>query len=200
MLGRDTFDEAAVTLKFGFVTALDEQLGRVRCRIPDMDDLETWWLPVLHAKTHRDRHWALPDVGEHVALLLDARGEVGVVLGAIFSQRDTPPVSTVDKHHVRFADGGMVEYDRANGALTVVAVGAVEVTAGGPVTVHAPSVTLDAPQVTCTGKLTVVQSIAVQGAGGGTSTVISGDVTVNGSISATGSIMDAGGNSNHHSH
>ncbi|MEO1750731.1 phage baseplate assembly protein V [Thiofaba sp. EF100] len=200
MMLPETFLESAVTLKFGFVAALDEALGLVRCRVPDMDDLETWWLPVLVAKTHRDQHWHLPDVGEHVALLLDARGEVGVVLGAIFSQRDTPPVSTVDKHHARFADGGMAEYDRASGKLTVVATGPVEVTAGGQVTVHAPSVTLDAPHVTCTGKLTVAQSIAVQGAGGGTSTVISGNVTVDGSIQASGSIMDAGGNSNHHTH
>lgn len=198
MLDRDTFLESAATLKFGFVTELDEQLGRVRCRIPDMDGLETWWLPVLHAKTHDDQHWHLPDVGEHVALLLDARGEVGVVLGAIFSGRDLPPVNSVDKHYVRFGDGGQVEYDRATGKLTVVAMGAAEVTAGGPVTVHAPSVTLDAPQTTCTGNLTIAGHLTYQGGmsgsgGSGTAAAIDGDVRVDGSITASGSITGAGG-------
>lgn len=143
MLDRDTFLEAAATLKFGFVTALDEQLGRVRCRIPDMDDLETWWLPVLHAKTHRDQHWHLPDVGEHVAMLLDARGEVGVVLGAIFSQRDAPPVNTVDKHHVRFADDTWVEYDRAAHKLTVSCRGDIEIVSDTHITLRAPRIDLN---------------------------------------------------------
>ncbi|MEW5790042.1 MAG: phage baseplate assembly protein V [Pseudomonadota bacterium] len=143
MLDRDTFNEAAVTLKFGFVTELDEQLGRVRCRIPDMDDLETWWLPVLHAKTHRDQHWRLPDVGEHVALLLDARGETGVVLGAIFSQRDTPPVHTVNKHHVRFDDATWVEYDRAAHKLTVSCRGDIEIVSDTHIALRAPRIDLN---------------------------------------------------------
>ena len=38
------------------------------------------------------------------------------------------------------------------------------------------------------------------GSGGGTAAAITGNVQVNGNIDATGTIMDAGGNSNHHSH
>lgn len=44
-------------------------------------------------------------------------------------------------------------------------------------------VNVTAPEITCNGKLTV-----------------NGNVQVNGDINATGSIMDGGGNSNHHTH
>lgn len=202
----DTLDESLVTLRFGVVSALDEDTGRVRCTLPDYDGLETYWLPVLHAKTHADKHWSLPDVGEQVALLLDARGESGVVLGAIYGLRDAPPVASADKTHVRYSDGTTIDYDRAAHALTVQCVGQVTVIAAGPVLVQAPSVTLDAPQTTCTGKLTVNGlltyhgGMAGSGGSGGAAASIHGDVVVSGSISASGSIMDAGGNSNHHTH
>ena len=62
------------------------------------------------------------------------------------------------------------------------------------------SLTLDTPQTTCTGNLTVQKALTIQGGGGGTSTTITGNVSVNGSINASGSIIDAGGNTNHHSH
>lgn len=196
----DTFHEAAVTLKFGFVTALDEALGRVRVRLPDLDDLQTFWLPVLMPKTHQDKHWHLPDVGEHVAVLLDARGEAGVVLGAVFSIRDAGIDGGPEVFAIRFGNGDVVRHDRRDGSWLIQCAGPVTVEAGGAVTVKAPSVTLDTPQTVCTGNLTVQGAIAIQGAGGGTSTTIAGDVSVDGSIHATGSIMDAGGNSNHHSH
>lgn len=139
----DTFIEAAVTLKFGIVSALDETSGRVRCVLPDYDDLETAWLPVLHAKTHRDKHWSLPDVGEQVALLLDRHGESGVVLGAIFGLRDVPPVAAVDKTHLRFADGTTIDYDRAAHRLSIQCVGDVEIVSATRIILRAPRIDLN---------------------------------------------------------
>lgn len=201
----DTFDEAGVTLKFGIVSALDETTGRVRCVLPDYDDLETWWLPVAHAKTHQDKHWSLPDVGEQVALLLDRRGDSGVVLGAIFGLRDRPPVASVEHTQLRFADGTVIDYDRAAHRLVIQCVGDITVLAAGPVLVQAPQVTVDAPMTHCTGQLVVDGKLTYKGGmagsgGGGAAAVIEGNVAVNGNIDATGSVMDGGGNSNHHSH
>jgi len=143
MQAPDTFLESAATLKFGFVTALDEQLGRVRVRLPDLDDLETWWLPVLHAKTHQDRHWHLPDIGEHVALLLDGRGETGVVLGAITGERDRPAEPSVDHHTVIFRDGTRIDYDRAAHRLTVQCVGDIVIESATHITLKAPRIDLN---------------------------------------------------------
>jgi phage baseplate assembly protein V len=201
----ETLRESLATLRFGFVTAVDAATHRVRVRLPDLDDLETWWLPVLVARTHRDRFEHLPDVGEHVALLLDPRGEEGVVLGALYSARDPSPGGSPDITRATFADGTTVEYDRAAHRLLVSVRGPVTIIADGAVQVQAPSVTLDTPSTTCTGntliqgRLTVQGGISVSG-GGGAAASISGHVHVDGNIDASGSVMDGGGNSNHHSH
>lgn len=201
----ETFTEAAPTLRFGTVSAVDEQTMRVRVRLPDLDNLRTDWLPVLTRKSLRDKDYWLPDVGEHVALLLDANGDDGVVLGAIFSEADAVPVASRDKWHLRFDDGTTLDYDRQAHQLTVNCVGGITVVAAGHVLVQAPSVTLDTPITTCTGDVLVEGKLTYQGGmagsgGGGAAAVITGDVQVEGNVDATGSIMDGGGNSNHHSH
>lgn len=196
----ETREESAPTLRFGFVTALDEAGCRVRVQFPDLDGLESYWLPVLRPKTHQDKHYCLPDVGEQVACLLDGVGEEGVVLGAVFGDRDPAQGGGPDVFEIRFGNGDVLRHSRADGSWFIQCAGSVTVEAGGAVVVKAPSVTLDTPQTTCTGNLTVQKALTIQGGGGGTSTTITGNVSVNGSISASGSIIDAGGNTNNHSH
>lgn len=201
----DTFQEAAPTLKFGTVSAVDEKTLRVRVRLPDLDNLRTAWLPVGVRKSKADKDYWLPDVGEHVAVLLDGRGEDGVVLCAIFSDADAVPVASRDKWHRRFADGTTLDYDRKAHQLTVNCVGGITVVAAGQVLVQAPSVTLDTPSTTCTGDVLVQGKLTYQGGmagsgGGGSAATIQGNVQVDGNVDASGTVMDGGGNSNHHSH
>ena len=180
--------------------------GFAKVRFDDLDGLVTDWLPLVMGKTLKDRQCLTLDAGEHVACVLDDRFDSGVVLGAIYSEADAPPVSSPDKVHFSFFDGGQIEYDRSSGTLTVVATGPVNVTAGGQVTVVAPKVVIDSPDTVCTGnvlvqgRLTYRGGMSGSGGGSGKAAEIDGDVQVNGSIDATGSIMDGGGNSNHHSH
>ena len=78
----------------------------------------------------------------------------GYVLGAIYNNKDTPPVASKDKFFVRFEDGTEIEYDKKTHILRVKA-----------------------------------QTV-----------IIEGNVNVIGSIHVTGSIIDEGGNTPHHSH
>ena len=203
----DTLQEFGASFKFGTVSAIDAKACRVRVRLPDYDNLRTAWLPVLQLKTLRDKHYHLPDIGEHVVVLLDGRGEDGVVLGAIFSDADPAPVASVDKHHVRFGDGAEVDYDRASHQLTVKGgIQKVVVEVGAEILLKAATkVTVDAPESEFTGnvkvqeKLTVAGGMAIAG-GTGATAAITGNVKVEGNVDATGSIIDAGGNTNHHSH
>lgn len=203
----ETLQEFGASFKFGTVSAVDAKTCRVRVRLPDYDNLRTAWLPVLQAKTLRDKHYHLPDLGEHVVVLLDGRGEDGVVLGAVYSSADTPPVASGDKHHVRFDDGAEMEYDRASHQLTVKGgIQKVVVEVGADILLKAGAkVTIDVPETEVTGNLLVKGKLTYQGGmagsgGSGAAAAITGNVQVIGDIDATGTIMDAGGNSNHHSH
>ena len=93
----------------------------------------------------------------------------------------------------------------ADTLMKLIAGGDVLIKSGTHVTVQAPSITLDAPQTTCTGKLTVNGLLTYKGGmagsgGSGAAASIQGNVQVEGNINASGSVMDGGGNSNHHSH
>lgn len=175
-----------VELEYGEVSAVDYPGCRIRVRLDDRDGVQSYWLNVPQRNTQgTKRRPLMPELGEQVAVLLDADGVGGVYLGGIYSTAEAPPVVDEDTDYVRFSDGTVSTYDRAAGVMTLDCVGAllvkcgrnITVEADGPLVVRAPSATLDVPQVT-----------------------LNGDLQVNGNIGATGSIIDVGGNSNHHSH
>lgn len=114
--------------KVGIVTAQQVVTGagasgagcRVRVQFPDLDQLQSWWLPVVQRGTHDDKDFWMPDIGEQVVVLMDQFYEDGAVLGAIYSTVDTVPAGmTPDKRHLTVKDGAVFEYDRAQHALTV---------------------------------------------------------------------------------
>lgn len=200
----DTFDEFGASLKFGTVSA--SKPGFARVRLPDLDNMRTMWLPIAYPKTLQDQCCWTYDNGEHVAVLLDARGEDGVILGAMYSDADKPPVTDPNKFAVSFKDGALLEYDRGTHVLTVTGVQKVVVQADAEILLQAGTkVTVDSPEAEFSGNLTVQKQLTFLGGmmgsgGGGASAVINGKVEVDGDIHASGAVMDAGGNSNHHSH
>lgn len=172
-------------LHFALVSAVDYQTCRIRVRLDEQDGLETYWLavPQRHTQGSQSRP-LLPELDEQVAVLLDDEGVNGVYLGGIYSSAEPPPVLDQDSHYVRFSDGTSVTYDRQAhqllvdcvGTVTVNTAGATTIEAGGPASITAPTITL-------------------KGA-----TTVDGDLTVTGNVEAAGTVMDGGGNSNHHSH
>lgn len=165
-------------LQFGLVSKVDYLNCRVKVRLEEFDGLETWWLkvPQRHTKATKSRP-LMPEIDEQVAVLLQRDGVNGVVLGGIYSTAEPPPVTDENTEFVRFSDGSTASYNRQAHLLAVNCVGAIKLQASQPVTVQAPAVILDTPQTT-----------------------LEGNLQVNGNVSATGTVMDAGGNSNHHSH
>lgn len=198
--------------RLGTIAEADYSKALVRVR---SDGFTTEWLPWITRRAGGDIDWWAPEVGEQV-LVIAPSGlmEDAFVIPALYSNSKPEPEQSPDRHTTRYANGDVVTHDRSDGSwfiqcageITVQTGGPVTIIAAGPVLVQAPSVTLDTPQTTCTGNLTVAKSLAVQGAGGGTSTRITGNIemvgniAVEGSINASGSIIDAGGNTNHHSH
>ncbi|QBP09858.1 phage baseplate assembly protein V [Cupriavidus metallidurans] len=207
--GPNTHNETGVSRQVGTVSDIDERAGRVRVRLPEYGNLRSPWLDVLQRKTQDDKDYWMPDIGEQVAVLLDLSGDEGWVLGALYSEVDQPPVASRDKWHRRFKDGAMIEYDRAEHAFRL------ELPAGGKVLIVAPTgvlvqtdeATLDAKTTVCKGDLVVEGRLTYLGGmsgkpgpGGGKAADIEGDIGVNGNMDVSGTVMDGGGNSNHHRH
>lgn len=205
-------------LRVGVIEQADYAKALVRVQL---GGLTSEWLPWVTRRAGGDIDWWAPEVGEQV-MVLSPSGlqEDAFVLPALYSNSRPEPEQSPDLHTVRYANGDIVRHNRSTGAWFIQCAGEIIVQAGGnvtliaagPVLVQAPSVTLDTPETTCTGNLTVAKNLAIQGGSGGTSTRITGDIemrgnldvegslSVTGNINAGGSVIDAGGNTNHHSH
>lgn len=158
----------------GKVVAIDEQSCRVRVEFPDRDDgagkaLVSHWLPVMQDFCFENKQYKIPDEGTQVVCLMDEFLEDGVVLGAIYSDADPPPVTNKDLFYRRFKDGSIIQYDRAGHQLTASIQGSIDVTATG-------NITSTAPLWTHNGKLVVTE-----------------DIESGANIKAAGNVSDQGG-------
>ena len=114
-------EQVAHVWRVGTVTGRDKDKGTARVEVPDLSGgFLSYDLPVLFQKTLKDQFYTMPDVGEQVVCIFAPTGaEQGFVIGAFYSDADQPPVADLDKTHITFKDGGIIEYDRKTGALLI---------------------------------------------------------------------------------
>lgn len=105
-------------LKFGIVTNINPALAQARVQFAD-DDVLSFWLPILQQKTQKDKFYAIPDIGEHVACIMDENSEEGVILGAIYSALDDTPASSKNQLMIKFEDESFIKFDKETGILTL---------------------------------------------------------------------------------
>ena len=197
----------------GQVVALDTVRARVRVQA---GPITTGWLPFATMRAGEDRTWHPPEPGEQV-LLVAPGGDLnqGVVVGSIYRAAHPAPADSADVSRTLFKDGAVMEYDRVqpHWRLAVPAGGKIVLEIGATTlalrddgtTLTTPIFVVDATESTFTGSvlvkklLTYLKGLLGKG-GGGAGASIEGDIQVNGNVSATGAILDAGGNSNHHVH
>ncbi len=160
----ETANESLVTYRIGIVEEVDAAKAKIKVKLPDLDDMVTHWLSVPQRRTLEDQSYDVPDEGTQVAILLDQRGEEGIVIGAIYSEVDPPPVDTLDKWHRTFKDGTIIEYDRADHVLKVDAQGEITLKATGPITIEGISVKIKATTlIELEAPMTMVNSLTVAG-------------------------------------
>jgi len=188
--------------RIGIVVAVDEKKAIARVRWTDIDGEVSYWLPIMQKKTLKDKEYWLPDINEHVVCLIDENAEEGVILGAIYSDADAPPVQDKNKYHIKFEDGTTIEYDKSEhklkanvkGDIDVKATGRADIDIQGQIYIKsATNVTIQAPIINMKG------GSPAEGYFEGNFRLI-GNLYVQGNIHATGSIIDDGGNTNHHTH
>lgn len=120
----------AATFQEGIVSKVDPSTHRIKVTIPTLEDFETAWLPFITFNAGHNQFYALPDVGELVAIVLDARGENGYVLGAVYNAQDPVPVSNSEIWLHKFSNGTEISHNRQNGEVIVKTSGNVKVSAG----------------------------------------------------------------------
>ena len=175
----ETERQLAGLIRIGVISALDDAGARVRVQC---GGLTTDWLPWLTMRAGADRSWWAPEPGEQV-VVLSPNGDTaqGVVLPALYSDALPPPANARTVHRTTYADGSVVEYDRAAHQLTVnVGSGQVVVVCNTATVQAAESVTLDTPQTVCTGNLAVtgVMNVMGTGAGGAATSTFQGTIRV----------------------
>ena len=155
----------------GIVVARDPEQLKVRVQFPDRDGMTSAWLPVGVQKSRGDCAYWLPDLDTQVACLMDDYYEFGVVICAIYSDEDTPPINNPDMFYQQFKDGTIIQYDRAEHRLTANVHGDIEAVATGTLT------------ASITGNTTITTPLCT----------INGELKVNGSIVARDDISDVNG-------
>ncbi|MGX2951586.1 phage baseplate assembly protein V, partial [Ursidibacter sp. B-7004-1] len=126
------------TYQEGIVSQIDPKTHRIKATIPALEDLETAWLPFFTPFAGGNQFYALPDKGELVAMILDARGESGYVLGAIYNSQDPVPVTDSEIWLHKFSNGTEISHNRKTGDILVKTTGTVTVTASKAI-VNAPT-------------------------------------------------------------
>lgn len=105
-------------LRFGIVSQIDPIKVQARVSFED-DESTSFWLPILQTKTLKDKFYAIPDIGEQVACLMDENSEDGVILGAIYSTEDVSTTQSEKQLSVNLEDGSYINADKENQTLTV---------------------------------------------------------------------------------
>ena len=96
-------------LRFGIVSQIDPINVQARVSFED-DESTSFWLPVLQTKTLKDKFYAMPDIGEQVACLMDENSEDGVDVSTTQSEKQLS---------VNLEDGSYINADKENQTLTV---------------------------------------------------------------------------------
>ncbi len=122
----------------------------------EIGDLRTAWLPWMAHQAGQDRTWWVPEIGSQVVIVAPSGNiDQGVILsGALYSDANPAPADTATVHRTIYADGAVIEYDRAAHRLTAV------LPAGGEIDLTAPG------GVTINGDLVVTGDVNAGGAGG----------------------------------
>ena len=132
---RDLERRLANILRVGTVKTLDAAKARITVQI---GDLLTGPIPWIAPRAGGDRSWWAPEPGEQVMIMAPG-GELslGVAIPAIYQTAYPAPANAATVHRTTYADGTVIEYDRATHKLKAAVAGSIEATATGTASISA---------------------------------------------------------------
>lgn len=173
-------------VRYGRVQAVDAAAGEATV---DFDGEVVPGLSWAKRRAGKTREWYAPSEGEQVCVLSPS-GELsqGTIAYSIEQDEFPNPGNSSDQDLTEYPDGTVVEYNSASHTLTIdasVSSGTVIIKCNTATVEAAASVTIDTPETTCTGNLTVAKSLNV-GAGGGSATIEGNVAFTGGSVTHNG--------------
>ena len=135
----DKNEETCARGRFGYVSAYDPARHMARIQFPDKSDLVSAWIPVAIPNSQKNKDEFHLDVGEHVFCNMMGNGlEAGVVLCAVYDDKNKPPEGNQDIRKTTFEDGTeIILYDRKNHLLKIECAGDIEIHAKGHINIFA---------------------------------------------------------------
>jgi phage baseplate assembly protein V len=148
------------------------------------------------------RHWRAPSIGEQ-GVLFNPSGQAGMgtFIPGLYGNAGAPPDNRDHVEVWRFDDGGSLVYDWKAMTYTItLPTGTVTIKVGSTevvVTDNAVTVKVGGMEVALTSESATVTAAAIKLVG---AVAIDGSLHVTQNITSDASIIDATGNSNHHTH
>ncbi|WP_436882786.1 phage baseplate assembly protein V [Enterobacter asburiae] len=150
----------------GIVTDINGKFARV-----STGDNTTTWIRWAADRAGDTRTWLAPSVGEQVFILSpDGEPRNAFIAGSLYCDAHDAPGSGAD-YHMTCPDGAEFIYSPDSSSLHVSGIKTLTISASGEVTVNCAAatikadeqITLDAPEVKCTNKLTTASFSATEG-------------------------------------
>jgi phage baseplate assembly protein V len=193
-------------LRMGKVEEVD--YDQALCRVRSGGIL-TGWLQWATTRAMGEKTWWAPRIGEQVMVCCPC-GDLaqGKVMMAFYQDAASAPANSPEIHRYEYPDGAVVQYNESNSTLTAEVPGHINAKAAKTISAEAGEIlNLKSPLINTYG------NVVGKGHDGGTGTVtetanrtiigrltLQGDLIVTGNISASGTIIDGGGNTNNHTH
>lgn len=159
----DLHRRAGSMIMLGVVSEIDESAARVRV---DFDGMRSDWIAWGERRAGPGvRTWSAPEVGEQVVVACPYGDPAqGVVVCSIYQDDHDAPADAATIYRTTYADGTVIEYDRAAHAFKVdVGSGSVTVNCATANITASGKATIDAPETEITGDLKVGGKIDAQG-------------------------------------
>jgi phage baseplate assembly protein V len=181
------------------VVGVDLVAGKVRVSNGEWTSAWVRWHSLAAGKA---RHWRSPSLGEQ-GVLFNPSGQAGIgtFVPGLYGNAGGPPDNRDHVEVWRFDDGGSLVYDWEAKSYTItLPTGTVTIKVGSAevvVTDNAVTAKVGGTEVALTPGSATVKAAAIKLVG---AVAIDGPLHVTQNITSDASIIDATGNSNHHSH
>lgn len=188
-------------IRVGNIRAVDTANARVRVAF---GGCVSDWLPWGTSRAGNRRDWTAPNVGEQVMVFSPFGDPTQAIVGpSIFQDDFAPPSGSADDDTTVFPDGTTFVYNSETNTYTQTIAGSgnwvfnlksAKINTETAEIKASTSVTIDTPETTCTGNLTVKKNFTMGGAG--STATITGNVSINGT-SLTHNGKNVGSNHSH---